>query len=502
MVLSRRQESSTNATKPRPKPTMLPLFGGRCSQDWHVLAQGKATAQSRQWNALGGGFAEAKTICGGVALSIRVPERSKKSTIAEKKKSIRSRPLFALVILAISGLLSMSVWFSATFVVSQLDDEWGLSAGQTAMLTIAVQLGFVLGAVVSAVSGLADRVPNRLLFLCGAIGASGTNLALLLVSGIEVALVARLLTGVFLAAVYPPAMKEVSTWFRGARGKALGVMIGALTVGTALPHAVSILGDAQWKQVIVITSLLTATGGLLILLVKGKGPHQFAQQPFRFATAYKSLSNRDVLLANLGYMGHMWELYAMWAFVGTFIASLPSITSETFTSGMAFVCIGSGAVGCAVGGVLGDKLGRAKSAMICLALSGGTVLVLGLLYHTLPSPVVIILCAFWGFWVIADSAQFSALVTERADPVYVGGALSLQLALGYLTTTATLWLVPALVHQASWNIALLSLTIGPILGIIAMRLAILRDRQHRLPTAKATDHTSSHLQQPDEARNP
>lgn len=392
--------------------------------------------------------------------------------------------MFALVILAISGLLSMSVWFSATFIVSQLNREWGLSSGQTAMLTIAVQLGFVLGTVVSAVSGLADRVPNRLLFCGGAIGASGANLALLLASGIEVALVLRLLTGVFLAAVYPPAMKEVSTWFRGARGKALGSMIGALTVGSALPHAVSILGEAQWKHVIAMTSLFTATGGLLILLVKGKGAYQFAQQPFRFATAYKSLSNRDVLLANLGYMGHMWELYAMWTCVGTFIASLPSITSGTFISGMAFVCIGSGAVGCVVGGILGDRLGRAKSALICLALSGGTVLVLGLFYNMLPTPVVIILCAFWGFWVIADSAQFSALVTERADPVYVGGALSLQLALGYLTTMATLWLVPALVKQASWNVALVSLSVGPIVGIIAMRLAILRDRNKPLPTSK------------------
>jgi MFS family permease len=369
----------------------------------------------------------------------------------------------------------MSVWFSATFIVSQLEEKWGLSAGQTSMLTITVQLGFVLGAVISAACGLADRVPNRLLICYGAVGASAANAALLIVPGIAMALPMRLLTGLFLAAVYPPALKEMSTWFQGGRGKALGIMIGALTLGSALPHAVSVFGHMQWENVIAITSVLTVIGGALILLVRGKGPYSFARRRFRFATAFHSLRDRNIILANLGYMGHMWELYAMWACVGAFIASLPSIESASLSAGLAFVCIGVGALGCWVGGVLGDWLGRAQSALICLVFSGGTVLLLGLFYSALPTAVVITLCAFWGFWVIADSAQFSALVTERADPIYVGGALSLQLALGYLTTMATLWLVPTLVAYFSWNVALISLAIGPVVGIVAMRLAISRD---------------------------
>lgn len=404
------------------------------------------------------------------------------ASITAGERRVRSRPGFALIVLSLSTLLSMSVWFSTTFVVSQLSSKWGLSAGETSMLTIAVQLGFVLGALASAASGLTDRVPTRLLMCCGAVGASGANLALLFVSGIESALLLRLLTGLFLAAVYPPAMKEVSTWFLGSRGKALGLMIAALTLGSALPHAVSIFGHMQWQNVIVTTSLLASLGGLLVLLIKGQGPYPFAQRPFRLATAFNSLRNRDVILANLGYAGHMWELYAMWACVGAFITSLPSITSEALSAGLAFLCIGVGAFGCLAGGALGDKLGRAKSALICLAFSGGTVLLLGLFYRALPTPVVVILCAFWGFWVIADSAQFSALVTERADPVYVGGALSLQLAFGYLTTMATLWLVPVLVTYASWNVALISLAIGPLVGVIAMRISISRDRKaHRTP---------------------
>lgn len=398
-------------------------------------------------------------------------EQLRESAISVKKIHVRSR-LVALVLLSMSTLLSMSVWFSTSFVVSQLKDEWALSPSQTSLLTIAVQLGFVIGAVASAASGLADTVPNRVLMFWGAGGAAAANAALLLVPGISLALPLRLLTGFFLAAVYPPALKEVSTWFQAGRGKALGVMIGALTLGTALPHGFSILGPVHWENVIAITSMLTALGCALILLIRGKGPYPFPQRPFRFAAAFNSLRNRNTVLANLGYMGHMWELYAMWAFIGVFIANLPSITSESISGGLAFVCIGAGALGCLVGGALGDKLGRAQSALICLACSGGSVLFLGLFYTILPTTVVIILCAFWGFWVIADSAQFSALLTERVDPIHVGGALSLQLALGYLTTMVTLWLIPVLVNHASWNVALLSLAIGPIVGIIAMGFAM------------------------------
>lgn len=390
-----------------------------------------------------------------------------------------NRPGFALTVIALSTLLSMSVWFSASFVVPQLRVEWGLSSGQSSLLTIAVQLGFVVGALTSAATGLADRFSGRVLICVGALGACAANLALLFASGLAAALPLRMMTGFFLAAVYPPALKEVSTWFQAGRGKALGVMIGALTVGSALPHVVNVFGDLDWQVVIATTSLLTAAGGGLILLLRHPGPYPFPQRLFSFASAFGSLRNRDVVLANLGYMGHMWELYAMWAWVGAFILSLPGIAAssrpEAVASILAFCCIGVGAFGCLVGGHLSDRLGRAKAAFVCLVASGGAALVLGLTYSILPTYAVLIICLFWGFWVIADSAQFSALVTERADPSYIGGALSMQLAFGYLTTTITLWLVPALVARGGWHQALIVLALGPAVGAISMRMAIARD---------------------------
>ncbi|MGD6747739.1 MFS transporter [Streptomyces sp. BH106] len=390
-------------------------------------------------------------------------------------------PGVALAVVAVSTLLSMSVWFSASFVLPQLKEEWGLSAGSGALLTVAVQLGFVVGAVSSAMSGLADRVANRLLMCGGALGAAVANLGVLIADGLWSAVVLRLLTGFFLAAVYPPALKETATWFRAGRGKALGVMIGALTVGSALPHAVNAAGGVDWHLVIAVTSLMGACGGVLALSLRSPGPYPFPRRRVTVGGALRSLRNRDVVLADLGYVGHMWELYAMWGTAASLLASVPVVEesgrTDALASTIAFVCIGVGAFGCLVGGVLGDRWGRASAARICLVCSGGAALLLAVGVDAMPSGLVIAVCVFWGFWVVADSAQFSALVTERADPDYVGGALSLQLALGYSTTAVTLWGVPVLVEHTSWRVALLVLVVGPVVGVVAMSRSILRDRR-------------------------
>ncbi len=402
----------------------------------------------------------------------------------------RTTPGFALAVIAASTLLSMSVWFSASFVLPQLKQEWQLGPGSGALLTVAVQLGFVVGAVLSAMSGLADRVTNRVLMCGGALGAAAANLCVLLADGLGPAVVLRFATGFFLAAVYPPALKETATWFRAGRGKALGVMIGALTVGSALPHAVNAAGGVDWHLVIAATSLMGALGGVLALALRSPGPYPFPRRPVTIGGALRSLRNRDVVLADLGYVGHMWELYAMWGTVASLLASVPVVAdaarSDVLASAIAFVCIGVGAVGCLVGGVLSDRRGRAWAARVCLLCSGGAALLLALGLDVLPSGVIIAVCAFWGFWVVADSAQFSALVTERADPDYVGGALSLQLALGYLTTALTLWGVPVLVAHTSWRIALLVLAVGPVVGVTAMSRSIVRDRR-RVPEPQVSD---------------
>jgi len=389
-----------------------------------------------------------------------------------------------LGIIALSTFLSMSVWFSASFVVPQLTSLWHLSAGETSLLTIGVQVGFVVGAIALAATGLADTIPTRRLMSLGSIGAAAANLGILWVPGLPAALTLRVVTGILLAAVYPPALKMVSTWFREGRGKALGFMIGALTLGSALPHLINASGGLNWRIVIGGTSVLSSLGGLLILMVRGNGPYPFPKSTFKFGAALTALRNRPVALANLGYIGHMWELYAMWAWVAAFFASLPAVAASSspraLASLLAFVCIGGGTLGCMAGGYLSDRYGRAQSALISLACSGTAAVVVSL-SRGLPLPVILGVCIFWGFWVIADSAQFSAIVTENADPRYVGSAVALQLAAGFLTTTVTLWLVPVLVEKYSWGPALAVLAIGPAIGVGAM-IGLLRVSKVKQPS--------------------
>lgn len=400
------------------------------------------------------------------------------------------RPSTALALIAVSTFLAMSVWFSASFVAPQLVQDWHLSTTGASLLTIAVQLGFVVGAVTSAATGLADAITPRKLMCVGAIVAALANFGLLWSTGLATAIPLRLITGACLAAVYPPALKEVSSWFRSGRGTALGVMIGALTLGSALPHLVRSFGNLPWQHVIVTTTLLTAAGGLLVLRLRGPGPYPFPNRPFSFAAAFASLRNRNVALANVGYIGHMWELYAMWAWVGAFLAALPAIAARpnapATAAALAFGCIGAGSLGCLVGGRLSDRFGRAESALISLICSGLSAVALSLIGQG-PLLVIVPLCVFWGFWVIADSAQFSALVTEHADPQYVGGAVSIQLALGYLTTTISVWLVPVVVQHWSWSAALAVLAVGPAVGGVAMAI-LTRDR--RRPASASSGHSA------------
>ncbi|MDT9592666.1 MFS transporter [Nocardioides zeae] len=378
----------------------------------------------------------------------------------------------ALAVIATTTLLAMSVWFSATFVARPLTREWGLGEGGATLLTIAVQVGFVLGALASAVLGLPDAVPARRLVGLGAAGAAVCNLGLLAADGLAVAVPLRLLTGVFLALVYPPALREVATWFVRGRGLAMGTVIGALTLGSALPHLVGAATALDWRVVVAATSVAGLAAALLAQLLRRPGPHAPPPRPFRLGAGLRALGERRVALANLGYVGHMWELYAMWAGVGAFLLAVPGVAAGEepgrTAAVLAFAAIGAGALGCLAGGVISDRRGRAEAALVSLVCSGGAAVVLALTHRTAPLTVVVALCLFWGFWVVADSAQFSAMVTEAAPPDAVGAALSLQMAMGYLTTVVTIALVPWLTREASWTLTLLVLAVGPAVGAAAM----------------------------------
>ena len=372
----------------------------------------------------------------------------------------------ALALLALALVLSMSTWFSATAVVPQLRDEWGLSNNGAAWLTIAVQLGFVVGALLSSVLSIADVLPPRLVILGGALGAAAANALVVAADGPHAAIPLRAATGFFLAGVYPPALKLMASWFRRGRGLALGTLVGALTVGSAAPHLVNGLGGLDWKLVVLSTSALTTAGGLVAAAFVPEGPYPFTRAEFDPRQVGRVLRNRAVRLASLGYFGHMWELYAMWAWFLVFFRDGHGAGGSE-AAYAAFAVIGVGGIGCAAAGALADRVGRAETAAAAMILSAACAVAIGLLVDA-PTWVVLALGLVWGFAVVADSALFSTLVTEHADQAYVGTALAFQLAIGFTLTVATIWLVPVLEDEVGWRWAFAFLAPGPALGALAM----------------------------------
>ena len=377
----------------------------------------------------------------------------------------------ALTWLALATLLAMSTWFSGTAVVRQLKPEWHLGAGAAAWLTIAVQLGFVAGSLFAAVTNLLDLMPPRRVFLFASVGAAAVNALFAAAHGAGTGIALRFATGFFIAGIYPTGLKVMATWFQRERGRALGIMVGALTLGSAAPHLVNGLGGIGWRAVVLSTSVLTLIGGLIAIRAVHDGPFPFPRARFDPTQAGRALRNRGVRLACIGYFGHMWELYAMWAwFLVFFSDSLQKSNGgdvRSLASIGTFAVIGAGFAGCWVGGVLSDRWGRANTTALAMAISGACALAIGWLFGG-PWIAVMIVGLVWGASVVADSAQFSTLVTELADPAYVGTSLTLQLGLGFVLTVLTIWLVPIARDLVGWRWAFLLLVPGPVVGIIAM----------------------------------
>jgi MFS family permease len=376
----------------------------------------------------------------------------------------------ALALMATTLVLSMSTWFSASAVLPQLRGMWNLSPGTSAWLTIAVQIGFVCGAIVSSLLNLPDIIAPRHVILGGAIGAAAANALVQVAGGPAVGIPLRFATGFFLAGVYPPAFKLMSTWFRGGRGLALGVLAAAIVVGNGMPHLVNGLGGLDWRVVIYATSALTVVGGLIAEFAVKQGPYPFPTAVFDPRQAGRVFGNRGVRLATLGYVGHMWELFAVYAWFYAFFADALRAWGAPVGSTAAyatFAMFAAGGLGCWLGGMLADRWGKPRTAALMLVVSGSCSLLIGLLFGA--SPWLILLVGLvWGFTVVADSAQFSTMVTEYADQAYVGTALTLQLATGFTVTVATIWLIPLLQQVLGWRWAFAILAPGPILGVLAM----------------------------------
>ena len=384
-----------------------------------------------------------------------------------------------LALLAIAELFGMSLWFSGSAVVPALAKDWHLSEAAASWLTLSVQLGFVAGTLCSALFNLPDIISPRHLFTITAIAGALVNGAFgMLAHNAAAGITLRFLTGLFLAGVYPPAMKILATWFRYGRGLALGVLVGALTLGKAIPYLINGIGSQNWRYDVIFVSLLAVVGGLIVLFFISDGPYALPAARFDWTQVARVFRNRGVRLANLGYFGHMWELYAMWTWIpfmirASFLLSKSSPASAEVTS---FIIIGSGATGCVVAGLIADRAGRTIVTSWAMAISGSCCLFIGFLFGGNPF-LLLIVAAIWGASVVADSAQFSACVTELGDPQYLGTALTIQTCLGFLLTTISIELIPRFERLAGWRYAFMILAPGPLFGVISML------RLRRLPEA-------------------
>jgi MFS family permease len=387
------------------------------------------------------------------------------------ESSLRTRQLLLICTVEV---LAMGLWFSASSVVPQLSDEWHLSDAGATWLTTSVQLGFVAGALTSAILNLPDRMSaTRLIGAAALAGAAANEAVALFAHGLGLGIPLRFLTGVALAGVYPPGIKLMATWFRAGRGFAVGALVGALALGSGTPHLVNALPALDWQAVLSVASVLAVGGAGLAVATLHEGPYAAAAAPFAPGYVRRLFGDRAQRLVCFGYFGHMWELYAMWTWVpayaaASFAAAGEGDPSRTSVELAAFAAVGvAGLAGCILGGLVADARGRAAVTIWAMGVSG-TCCVLAAVVYGLAPAVVVVLMLIWGTAVVADSAQFSTALTEVADPEYVGTAVTAQTAIGFAITVVSIRLLPGVRDEVGWRYAFLFLAVGPALGIVAM----------------------------------
>lgn len=389
-------------------------------------------------------------------------------TSSEKLRQSNASAERALLFVSIAVLLASATWFSGTAAAPQLRALWHLSDGESAWLTISVQLGFITGTFLYAALNLSDRFNARKVFFASALAGALFNAAFAWLSPhLAAAIAFRFLTGLMLAGVYPVGMKIVASWFQTGLGWRLGVMVGALTVGTASPYLILALGAPHWQMMTTAASVSATAGGLLILVGVGDGPYLKGRARFDPAMIVKVFRHPPFRYTALGYFGHMWELYAFWSLSSFYLTARFKDQIALSIPVISFLAIGVGVVGCVVGGWISRTVGERRVALVSMIISASCCLASGFAYE-LPTPLVIAFILIWGIFVISDSPQFSALAARHCPPDYTGTALTAQNGIGFAVTVFSIQLLPLIASKVEWRWAFTFLAFGPAVGAYFM----------------------------------
>ena len=378
-----------------------------------------------------------------------------------------------LPVIVISQFCCTSLWFAGNGVINDLVINFDLKASALGHLTSAVQFGFIIGTLIFAILTIADRFSPSKVFLISALLGSLFNLGVIWEANSLISLLSlRFFTGFFLAGIYPVGMKIAADYYKKGLGKSLGFLVGALVIGTALPHLLKeMTGTYSWKSVLMATSSLAVLGGLLMVIMVPDGPYRKPSQRTDLSAFFSVFHNRDFRSVAFGYFGHMWELYAFWAFVPIMLKKYSIVHPQAIFNIpiLSFLIIGIGGLGCVLGGYLAQTVGTKRTAFIALLLSCGCCLISPFIFASEFESLFIGFLIFWGMVVIADSPLLQTLVAQNTAAEIKGTALTIVNCIGFSITIISIQLITGMIALTDSNGIYTILAIGPILGLIALR---------------------------------